>query len=249
MITTPPPQPSASYREHLPLQRMTHHGYPDEMLQYILLRDGKYEALAEAARMFTVFAPDQLSTNHLRNLRYMFVASTTLATRFAIEGGMNSDEAYDTSDRFIRSMDLARTEAEVRRLHANMFSEFLVKIQRARQRRKSNAVLNACLDYIDGHLDQKITLALLAQQVERSPNHIGQLFYQHMGVGLSTYLLHRRVDTAKSMLIHTNLTHAEIAETLAFSSQSYFIRCFQQVNGQTPAQFRANNREIFSTGT
>lgn len=243
--TASPESPPASYRPYLPRQQFTHHSYPDEMRQYALLRSGSAEASLEAKRMFTGIASDQLSSNALRNLRYMFVASTTLATRFAIEGGMNSDEAYDTSDRFIRAMDLTRTETGIRQLHSRMFGEFLLGVQRAQKRGRTSGTLNACLDYIDAHLNQKITLALLGKETGRSPNYLGQLFRTHLKVGLSDYVNSRRLDTAQSMLIHTDFTYAEIAESLAFSSQSYFIQRFRQATGQTPAQFRKTQREVF----
>lgn len=44
-----------------------------------------------------------MSENSLMQRKYMAVSSITLATRYAIQGGLNEDEAYSFSDRFIKT--------------------------------------------------------------------------------------------------------------------------------------------------
>ena len=68
-----------------------HHSYDKEMLQYIYLRDGNDKAIEASHEMFTSYEVGKLSDDPIRDKKYLFVASITLATRFAIEGGLPAD--------------------------------------------------------------------------------------------------------------------------------------------------------------
>lgn len=75
-----------------------------------------------------VFMPKMLnghlSDDSLRNVKYLFVANITIATRFAIEGGLDSEIAYNISDLYINKMDLCQTVDEVLEVHREMFAYF-----------------------------------------------------------------------------------------------------------------------------
>ena len=55
---------------------------------------------------------------------------------------------------------------------------------------------------------------------------------------MSAYMMRRRVETARNMLLHSDYSYAQIAVSLGFSSQSHFIRVFREQTGMTPAQYR-----------
>ena len=82
-----------------------HHGYAEEMKQYQLMQTGDPEAVEESQRMMRRMFPVGLSTDPVRNVKYLFIANITLHTRFAIEGGLDGETAYNTSDMYIRKMD------------------------------------------------------------------------------------------------------------------------------------------------
>ena len=90
-----------------------HHGYAEEMKQYRLIQSGDPSAVEESQRMMRRAFPTDLSTDPVRNVKYLFVANTTLTTRFCIEGGLDAETAYNTSDLYIRKMDLCQSVEEV----------------------------------------------------------------------------------------------------------------------------------------
>jgi AraC-like DNA-binding protein len=59
-----------------------------------------------------------------------------------------------------------------------------------------------------------------------------------MGVSAGTLLRQRRTLEAKRLLIHTNMTVAEIANALNFVDPSYFGRFFKRETDLTPSGFR-----------
>ena len=64
-----------------------HHGYDEEMKQYLMMQAGDPGAVEESRRMMRRDTATALSADPLRNMQYLFVANITLTTRFAIEGG------------------------------------------------------------------------------------------------------------------------------------------------------------------
>ena len=70
-----------------------HHTHTEDMYQYDLLRLGNPKAIEEGVKMFSSNLPGHISNNELRNYKYLFVASITLASRSAILGGMEAEKA------------------------------------------------------------------------------------------------------------------------------------------------------------
>ena len=48
----------------------------------------------------------KLSEDNLRQIKYWAVSCITIATRYAIQGGLPEMEAYNLSDKFIRDIDV-----------------------------------------------------------------------------------------------------------------------------------------------
>lgn len=102
----------------------------------------------------------------------------------------------------------------------------------------SKSTLQQVTEYIHGHLHQEVTLVELAAIAQISPYHFLRLFKQNKGVTPHQYILHCRVEKAKSLLQHSELSLLEIAMRLGFCDQSHLGRCFKRIVGLTPRQFR-----------
>ena len=89
--------------------RVRHHRYVEEMKQYDLMRSGDISAISESTRLWDSGLYGYLSDDPLKNAKYRFVTTITLATRFAIEGGMDEEDAYNASDLYIQDLDNCKT--------------------------------------------------------------------------------------------------------------------------------------------
>lgn len=63
-------------------------------------------------------------------------------------------------------------------------------------------------------------------------------FTRYKGVSPISYLINRRIDEAKELLTHSNLPIAKIAQSVGFSSQSYFSQVFRKEVHMTPGAYR-----------
>ncbi|HWR22337.1 MAG TPA: AraC family transcriptional regulator [Feifaniaceae bacterium] len=215
----------------------SHHAYDKELLQYEYVRDGDMRAVEEGARMFNGDGVGHLSDDPVRDKRYLFVAATTLTTRFAIEGGLDQETAYNLSDLFIQRMDTCGAVEEIGALHRVMVEEFARRVAEAPRRRHPKAVLLA-LDYIYLHLHEQIGADQIAAHVGLSRSYLSTLFKREMGVPLSDYIREKRVEAAKNMLKFSDFTLQEIGNYLAFHSQSHFVSVFRALTGVTPGAYR-----------
>ncbi len=215
----------------------SHHAYDQELLQYEYVRDGDMRAVEEGARMFNSNSVGHLSDDPVRDKRYLFVAATTMTTRFAIEGGLSQETAYNLSDLFIQRMDLCNTVEEISALHRVMLEEFTLFTANTRQSRYPKAVLLA-LDYIYLHLHETIEANAIAAHVGLNRSYLSTLFKREVGVTLSDYIREKRVETAKNMLKFSDFSMQEIGNYLAFHSQSHFASVFKAHTGVTPGAYR-----------
>ena len=230
-----------------------HHSYDEELLQYEYIRNGDFRSVEESKRLFRTGINGKLSSDPLRDAKYLFVASTTLATRFAIEGGLEEQEAYNQSDLFIQKADGCMSVAEVQELQTEMIREFTQRIADIRKKNAEHGALDAAaekplskpvqkaMDYIYYHLHEKITLDAVGNAAGRSAHYIATEFKKETGRTVQEYIRSRRIEAAQNMLLYSEYTQSEIAAFLAFSSASHFVKVFREETGMTPRAFVQQN--------
>ena len=94
-------------------------------------------------------------------------------------------------------------------------------------------------DYIEAHLDNRLTLTDLARVACLSPYHFSRSFKQSIGIGPQRYVIQRRLERAKAMIRRTNQSLAEIAQQVGFADQSHLTSIFRRETGVTPGRYRA----------
>ncbi|MBD1838496.1 helix-turn-helix transcriptional regulator [Coleofasciculus sp. FACHB-64] len=98
--------------------------------------------------------------------------------------------------------------------------------------------LRQVIDYINGHLDRDLGLAELAKIVQMSPHYFTRLFKQSTGLTPHQYVIRRRVERAKELLLNGELSIAEVAYSVGFANQSHLNRHLKRLLGVTPRHIR-----------
>ena len=215
-----------------------HHSYEEDMRQYDLLRRGDPQAIIEAKKMFVASEQGSLSDDPVQNMKYLFIAAAALASRSALAGGMERERCYNASDLYIRRMDQCNTIEEIAAIHQEMFT-FYTNAMASQDREKpySRPVIQT-IDYIISNLNQPLHVNDIANKISLSENYLSTVFRKETGYTIRDYIAKQRIETSKSMLLHTDYSYAQIAIALGFSSQSHFTRVFRELTGTTPAKYR-----------
>ena len=93
---------------HHALERLHHTPYRDEVRLFSCLQRGDLKKLIYELGQIGIqnITVGQMSENDLQQQKYMAVSFITLATRYAIQGGLGESNAYAYSDDFIRRIAL-----------------------------------------------------------------------------------------------------------------------------------------------
>lgn len=228
------------------LQRETsefHAPYSPEFDFYSAVKSGDVEKVAEHCKTdFTdLKGLGKLSDDPLQSMRYHFAITAAMLARYAIEAGLEHESAYGMSDLYIQKCDKVSTLKELSGLHREMSMDFVKRMSELRKSRIFSKQVVLCVNYIYENLHKRITVSELAEHTGLNPSYLSRLFKNETGVSVSEYVITKKISAAKNMLKYTNQPISEIAETLAFSSQSHFTKTFRTLEGITPKKYRDLN--------
>lgn len=97
-------------------------------------------------------------------------------------------------------------------------------------------------DYVGTHFDHCISLSELAKVAGLSRMHFAAQFRAATGYRPREYLLHKRIERAKSLLSNSETALAEVALIVGFCTQAHFSTVFKRITGDTPARWRCASR-------
>ena len=92
--------------------------------------------------------------------------------------------------------------------------------------------------YLQNHLQEDVSLNVLAQEFHLNAQYISQLFKSEIGVGFLTYLTNIRIEHAKKLLLSTDDAISDISDQCGYNDYRVFTKVFKKKEGITPSQFR-----------
>lgn len=217
-----------------------HAPYSPEFDFYYAVKSGDVEKVTELCKTdFTEKSGfGKLSDDPLQSMRYHFAITAAMLARYAIEAGLELESAYGMSDLYIRKCDKVGTLAELSKLHREMSMDFVKRMSALRKSKIFSKQVVLCVNYIYENLHRKITVSELAEHTGLNASYLSRLFKKETGASVSEYVIAKKIAAAKSMLKYTDRSISEIAETLAFASQSHFTKTFRTLERITPKKYR-----------
>jgi AraC family transcriptional regulator len=98
--------------------------------------------------------------------------------------------------------------------------------------------LRLARDMINARLEEELSLEQLAHECRLSVTHFAKAFARSTGISPHRWLMQRRVDAAKDLMLTTDSSLVEISLKCGFSDQSHFTRVFAEATGETPGRWR-----------
>ncbi len=98
--------------------------------------------------------------------------------------------------------------------------------------------LRLARDTINANLEGELSLEQIARECKLSVSHFARAFTRSTGISPHRWLMRRRVDVAKDLMLTTDSSLVEISLKCGFSDQSHFTRVFTEATGETPGRWR-----------
>ena len=102
--------------------------------------------------------------------------------------------------------------------------------------------MNQVFRFIEENYHRPITLRDVAQAVGYSSAYLTNLMRQQTGKSLHRWLIERRMAQAIALLLKTEHTVSQIAETVGYQDVCHFSRYFRQFYGTSPQAWRNAHR-------
>ncbi|MFC3418024.1 AraC family transcriptional regulator [Salinicoccus hispanicus] len=179
--------------------------------------------------------------SQLRNLKNLGITIVTLATRAAMEGGINHEVAYTLSDLYIQNIEQLQSINEVENFIEYVLGDFAERVKKNKQLNHSRPV-NHCLNYIFEHLYDEINLTRLSEASGVHPNYLSSIFRKEVGTTIREYILKSKIEESKLLIQFTDYSLLKISTLMNFYDQSYFTKTFKKYTGMTPNQYKNNLR-------
>ena len=98
--------------------------------------------------------------------------------------------------------------------------------------------VKSALKYIDNHLDEHISLDLLANKFHFSPFYFHRMFSAIVGKTIAAHIRDRRLLSACKKLVETNCSILSIALDSGYDSAPSFSRAFKRAYRLSPSEYR-----------
>jgi YesN/AraC family two-component response regulator len=224
------------------------YSHPSYSFERKLLREIKLclldEALATLHQINSLERPT-LSNDRIRSCKNSLIASCTLFTRAAIDSGVDYEDAFATSDIFIKHIEHLNTENELTQFEFQMVVDFIELIERDRISEYQYPI-SKVVKYVYANASKKLSVSSLAELYNMSPDYLSKRFHQEVGVPLSEFIQAQKIEIAKNFLEFSKLTITDISTILEYCNPAHFTKVFKKHTNLSPNAYRHvyMNREL-----
>ncbi|MDP4264532.1 MAG: AraC family transcriptional regulator [Bacteroidota bacterium] len=106
--------------------------------------------------------------------------------------------------------------------------------------RRNIEIVRATKNILDKAFDHHVTIASIAQQMGMNEFKLKAGFKQVFGISMFDYLIKKRMQAARNLLLETDKPIKEIASLTGYSTKQSFLNAFKKYFHDTPGAFRKN---------
>lgn len=223
-----------------PVAQEVHNTYRTEQTLLDLIEKGDVSALDEWLKDAPAVRPGSIAPDQLRQVKNTLIVTATLASRAAVRGGMDVEDAFSLSDAYIRKCELLHTPDRIINLQYHMVLDFTSQVSNLKLHGNSSALAAAVAEYVRHHLSDPVSTEKIAEKLHFSRTWLSRKFHEETGIPLSDFIRIKKTEEAQRLLRYTDKSLREISVYLGYSSQSHFQTAFKKQLGVTPMQYRRN---------
>lgn len=203
-----------------------------------IIRKGDTSVLKEWLSTAPAVRAGTMANEQLRQSKNTFVVAATIASRAAIRGGMDAEDALSLSDAFIQKCELLNNMEQITNLQYRMILEYTEQVEKIRHTAHESVLAVQVTNYIGHHISEAITAEAIAKHLYLSRPYLSAKFKEETGLSLTHFILKEKTEEAKRLLCYSDKSLLNIGNYLGFSSQSHFSRVFKKYAGYSPSEYR-----------
>lgn len=192
--------------------------------------------------MFMGFTLEPRNSDLLRNGKDMVIAVNTFL-RKAVQAAYVHPLYIDAlNQKLTQDIENCTTTVQLNSLVATMIRKYCLLVK-SYSRSQYSQLIRDCLNYIDFHYQEPLSLDLLAEKYTVSKNYLSALFHKEVKMTLTDYINSTRIRQSILLLNTTSLSMQDIAEQCGFSDANYFTRTFRKYHDMSPLKYRKSLHE------
>jgi two-component system response regulator YesN len=200
----------------------------------LLLVSGDQEGSVEAVRRMLEAATESIHT--VEAYQEQVLALNSMLVRIVHEQGVSLRLVVGEDFVYFLNVEALRTKDHI--------LEWLIRAVRCisgyfsglKQREQHHLIVSA-KELINERLDQPLTLYGVAEMLFTTPSYFSRLFKQGVGKPFSDYVLDRKMERAKGLLLGGCKVY-EACRSIGFRDVSYFTKVFRKYWGVTPSEIK-----------
>lgn len=199
--------------------------------QQVLLSMGKFSSLTMESR----------SPEPMRNAKNYAIILNTILRKAVERGGVHPLYIDRISSDFARRIERGGSWKDFGELLQTMVRDYCALVKRFAIADYSPLVQRV-IARVDLDLTADLSLNAHAEALEVNSSYLSALFKKETGQTITEFVMTRRMDHAKFLLRSTRLSVSEVARQCGISDDNYFTKLFKKYVGETPRQYRQNDR-------
>ncbi|WP_405110902.1 response regulator [Paenibacillus sp. FSL K6-1217] len=96
----------------------------------------------------------------------------------------------------------------------------------------------SAIRFIEQNLKQRLTLEMIAEEVNLAPSYFSSLFKKTINEGVISYINRKKIQLALELLNVQDYSILELCEEVGIVNEGYFCKLFKEYTGDTPKQYR-----------
>ena len=221
-------EPRTGLAEEMEYTRHIKEGNPDAVKQ----------AIESSLHNFSEHRVGKLADKSYKQNEYMTCVAIVLASRAAVEGGLDAQDSYLMSDLFFQKLEKCTQVNDMYRLIQEMTIIYAERVRDHAAKKTKQSYIEQAKIFISKHLNKPFTNDELAAEVAMNKSYLCKKFSEETGMTIQKYAQQMRIEAASNMLKYSDVSIRTIAAYLCFTSQSHLGRVFKEFMGETPQKYR-----------
>ncbi len=169
------------------------------------------------------------------------VVKIATARRYHLIAFLTFDDAFPASwyvHELVTNHSPTMILTKVRESHIQLVNDWMQRMAPCPECAEEHSLFGESLKYIDQNLcETDLSLQTVSDHIFVSKYHYSRVFQKKTGVGFKEYIMSRRIETAKKLLIKGESV-TSVCYSVGYNDLTHFSRIFKRLVGISPSTYR-----------